>query len=146
MMQSIPQEWTDAIIKGVPMGRMAEPEDIARAALFLPAMTAVLSPARTYGQRRQRLPVRSENMSKRLQGKVAFVSGGGSGIGAATAQRLADEGATVVICTLPGTAGRRGGPDPRPLPGRGRGGRRWQRGPMGAIEGAAQRHGRLTCW
>ena len=35
MMQSIPQEWTDAIIKGVPMGRMAEPEDIARAALFL---------------------------------------------------------------------------------------------------------------
>ena len=37
-------------------------------------------------------------MSKRLQGKVAFVSGGGSGIGAATAQRLADEGATVVIC------------------------------------------------
>jgi len=35
MMQSIPQEWTDAIIKGVPMGRMAEPEDIARVALFL---------------------------------------------------------------------------------------------------------------
>jgi 3-oxoacyl-[acyl-carrier protein] reductase len=35
MMQSIPQEWTDAIIKGVPMGRMAEPEDIASAALFL---------------------------------------------------------------------------------------------------------------
>lgn len=35
MMQGIPQEWADAIIKGVPMGRMAEPEDIARAALFL---------------------------------------------------------------------------------------------------------------
>lgn len=35
MMQSIPKEWTDAIIAGVPMGRMAEPEDIARAALFL---------------------------------------------------------------------------------------------------------------
>jgi NAD(P)-dependent dehydrogenase (short-subunit alcohol dehydrogenase family) len=35
MTQNIPQEWTDAIIKGVPMGRMAEPEDIARAALFL---------------------------------------------------------------------------------------------------------------
>jgi 3-oxoacyl-[acyl-carrier protein] reductase len=35
MMQSIPQEWIDAIIKGVPMGRMAEPEDIAGAALFL---------------------------------------------------------------------------------------------------------------
>lgn len=35
MMQSIPQEWTDAIIAGVPMGRMAEPEDIASVALFL---------------------------------------------------------------------------------------------------------------
>lgn len=35
MMQSIPKEWTDAIIAGVPMGRMAESEDIARAALFL---------------------------------------------------------------------------------------------------------------
>ena len=35
MMQSIPQEWTDSIIKGVPMGRMAEPEDIADVALFL---------------------------------------------------------------------------------------------------------------
>lgn len=35
MMQGIPKEWAEAIIKGVPMGRMAEPEDIARAALFL---------------------------------------------------------------------------------------------------------------
>ncbi len=35
MMQGIPQEWADAIIKGVPMGRMAEPDDIARVALFL---------------------------------------------------------------------------------------------------------------
>ncbi|MBU6257053.1 MAG: glucose 1-dehydrogenase [Burkholderiales bacterium] len=35
MMQGIPQEWADAIIKGVPMGRMAEPEDIAAVALFL---------------------------------------------------------------------------------------------------------------
>ena len=37
-------------------------------------------------------------MSKRLEGKIAFVSGGGSGIGAATAERFAQEGATVVIC------------------------------------------------
>lgn len=35
---------------------------------------------------------------KGLKGKVAFVSGGGTGIGAATAERLAAEGATVVIC------------------------------------------------
>jgi len=37
-------------------------------------------------------------MGKRLEGKVAFVSGGGSGIGAATAIRFAQEGASVVIC------------------------------------------------
>lgn len=35
MMQGIPQEWADAIIAGVPMGRMAEPEDIAKTAVFL---------------------------------------------------------------------------------------------------------------
>ncbi len=37
-------------------------------------------------------------MQSRLQGKVAFITGGGTGIGAATAQRLASEGATVVVC------------------------------------------------
>ena len=37
-------------------------------------------------------------MNKRLEGKIAFVTGGGTGIGAATAERFAQEGATVVIC------------------------------------------------
>lgn len=37
-------------------------------------------------------------MSSRLQGKVAFVTGAGSGIGAATARRFAEEGASVVLC------------------------------------------------
>ncbi|MCW8193178.1 SDR family oxidoreductase [Proteobacteria bacterium 005FR1] len=33
-----------------------------------------------------------------LDGKVAFITGGGSGIGAATAERFAQEGARVVVC------------------------------------------------
>jgi len=36
-------------------------------------------------------------MSRRFASKIALITGGGTGIGAATARRLADEGATVVI-------------------------------------------------
>ena len=41
-----------------------------------------------------------------LKGKVHIVAGGGSGIGAATAQRLADEGSSVVIGDLDATHAR----------------------------------------
>lgn len=37
-------------------------------------------------------------MTARMQGKVCFVTGGGSGIGAATARKMAAEGGIVVIC------------------------------------------------
>ena len=85
-------------------------------------------------------------MGNRLQGKVAFVSGGGTGIGAATAIRFAQEGATVVIC------GRRQEPlDEVVARIRAAGGTAEavqadvsnEAQYCGAIEAAAQRHGRL---
>src|ERR1700738_5651119 len=39
-------------------------------------------------------------MSKRLQGKVAIVTGAASGIGAETAARLAREGAAVIVADI----------------------------------------------
>ncbi len=45
------------------------------------------------------------SMSARLQGRVAVVTGGGSGIGLATARRFAAEGATVVVVDLNADAG-----------------------------------------
>lgn len=85
-------------------------------------------------------------MSKRLQGKIAFVTGAGSGIGEATALRFAEEGALVVLC------GRRA----EPLDGvrekiLAQGGRAEvavadvsdEQAYVAALQGAAQRHGGL---
>ena len=41
----------------------------------------------------------------RVQGSVALVTGGASGLGRATAAELADAGAAVVIADLPGSVG-----------------------------------------
>ena len=81
-----------------------------------------------------------------MQGKVAFVTGAGTGIGAATALRLAQEGATVVIC------GRRQAPlDEVVAQIKAAGGKAEavqadvsdEAGFTAAIEAAAQRHGKL---
>lgn len=85
-------------------------------------------------------------MAGRMQGKVAFVTGGGSGIGAATAQRLVQEGATVVVC------GRRREPLDEVVAGIVAAGGKAEAvvadvsdeaGFTAALEAAAQRHGRL---
>ncbi|MBS0544578.1 MAG: SDR family oxidoreductase [Proteobacteria bacterium] len=85
-------------------------------------------------------------MTGRMQGKVAFVTGGGSGIGAATAMRFAQEGATVVIC------GRRREPLEELAARIGAAGGKAdavvadvsdEAGFVAAIESAAQRHGSL---
>src|SRR3954447_19565167 len=44
---------------------------------------------------------------KRLEARIAIVTGGGHGIGKAYARRLADEGAVVVIAELDGAAAER---------------------------------------
>src|ERR1700755_2512763 len=45
------------------------------------------------------------NIGNRLQGRVAVVTGGGSGIGLASARRMAAEGARVVIADIDVTTG-----------------------------------------
>jgi NAD(P)-dependent dehydrogenase (short-subunit alcohol dehydrogenase family) len=47
------------------------------------------------------------DLTARLRGRTAVITGGGSGIGLATARRLAAEGARVVVADLDPDAGRR---------------------------------------
>ncbi|WP_375399341.1 3-oxoacyl-ACP reductase [uncultured Amnibacterium sp.] len=52
------------------------------------------------------MPIEPIDLTARLRGRVAVITGGASGIGLATAERLAAEGARVVVADLDDTAGR----------------------------------------
>jgi 3-oxoacyl-[acyl-carrier protein] reductase len=48
----------------------------------------------------RRSPAQTQEVSMRFEGKVALVTGGGRGIGAATVQLFGREGASVVVCDM----------------------------------------------
>src|SRR5690349_4652733 len=66
-----------------------------------PYRRATLEPGSTYGGTRYRFE--GERMD--ITGASALVTGGASGLGLATARRLAEAGAAVTIVDLPGSAG-----------------------------------------
>jgi NAD(P)-dependent dehydrogenase (short-subunit alcohol dehydrogenase family) len=47
MVAAVPQEALDKVIAKIPVGRLGEPEEIARTVEFLPTLTPVSSPARS---------------------------------------------------------------------------------------------------
>ena len=79
-----------------------------------------------------------EDVMGALDGKVAIVTGGASGIGLASSRRLTAEGATVVVVDANGDGSREGGVGAR---WRGRAGRRRQVGDWARIVDAARRLG-----
>lgn len=52
---------------------------------------------RSRGCRSDSQPTKETSMSRKLEGKIAIVTGGSTGIGLATAKRFASEGAHVIV-------------------------------------------------
>ena len=55
---------------------------------------------RIFADQRHLWPISSKRNSMEIQNKTFLVSGGGSGLGAATAKLLADSGANVVVADI----------------------------------------------
>src|SRR5207245_2999719 len=73
----------------------------------------ILPSAQAYPEGHRNFKRRRNPMTKKLSGKVALVTGGSRGIGAASARALADEGANVAISYVASPIGRASGRERR---------------------------------